>query len=147
MRYAAAAILMGAVWYVVLLPIGRALPLGGRDWPAKMAVMCAASLTVATVFRRRITSASGTRFHALAICLPAVCSLIFGLYLVAYWWASTLLNPEESLSLGILWVPVYCLVFGAVLACPLTVPMGYLSQWAMQRVARSSGVAPIPHRH
>jgi len=135
--YVCAAVGMGIVWYVVLLPVGDAVPLGGKGWLVNLVAMCLASLSVALLFRAFIVRAKGWLFHVLAVGLPTVGALLFGVYYVLGWHLDTL----AQLGVGTDWdyivkTPLVFVWFAWVFL-PITVPMGYLSQWVMQCVGQN----------
>lgn len=141
--YPVAAVAMGTLWFIVLFPfVGRAEGFGVRDWPANLVAMCLASLAVAMLFRRFIVVAERASFSLLSITLPGVCAFVFGCFVVLIQWLGLAFRPGGRLSSGILLVPIYCVVFGYLGLFFfgylglffITLPMGYLSQWAMRRI-------------
>lgn len=125
------------MWYGVLLPFGRAVPLGGDRWCANLIAICLASVSVALLFRKPIRRAEGWAFHALAAGLPAVGAFLFGIYVVLGEWLYSRTQPGA----GVEWpealtIPFYFVACGACGLCFVTVPMGYLSQRLMQWAGR-----------
>jgi|GEM_PF-5567489 len=136
MFYVLAALGVGVAWYIVLLPFGSGLPMGGEHWFANLLAMCFTSLTLALVFRPLITRARGVTYHVLAIGLPSVGALVFGIYTILGW-AIWPMVPGATVAWNkaIKTLPVFVL-YGAWTLFFITVPMGYASQWLMQRASR-----------
>ncbi len=139
--YPVTAFAMGALWFIVLFPfVGQSEGFGRRDLPVNLVAMCLAGLTVAMLFRRPIVAAEGAAFHLLAITLPGVAAFAFGCFVVLFQWLGLAFRPGDRLSPGILLVPIYCVVFGYLTLFFITLPMGYLSQWAMRRIGSAAVV-------
>jgi hypothetical protein len=135
LKYASAAALLGAGWFVVLL-----LPTTTRGWlleeaPRNLALLVVASVVVALAFRRFIAGADtfGSQL-ARAVILPYVGCLVY-LGLVAAWiWVEDLLfgglaNLHDTLSLFVMGLTAAALSFLVV------VPYGLLCQYVMSAAA------------
>jgi hypothetical protein len=147
-RYILAAVGLGAAWCAVLTPFSGDVLLGGEMWFVNLSAMCSASLSVALLFRRFIVRAEGLGFHALAVGLPPVGAFLFGVYLVLGWWLHAALTCPGR---GIDWhdavkLPFLFVLYGACLLCFISLPMGYLSQWLMQRAGEPGRTRAAPDR-
>ena len=137
MWFSLTAVGLGAVWYAALLPFAKAETLGGPLWFLNLSAMCLASLSVATLFHGQIVGARGRMFHALAIGLPTVGAFLFGVYTVVGWmlWNSTQPGLITRLDHDSIKIPFLFVLFGAWGLFFIAVPMGYVSQWLLQKVA------------
>ena len=73
----------------------------------------------------------------LAIALPGVGAFLFGCFVVLFQWLGMAFRADGRPSPGILLVPVFCVVFGHLALFFVTLPMGYFSQWTMQKIGSS----------
>jgi hypothetical protein len=138
-RYYFTAFLMGIPWYLLLLPFGSGLPLGGELWPANLFAMCLASLGVAVTFKKKIVSATDNAFILLGILLPYYGAFIFGLFVVLFMAIANLLDNGLLPDAEALMIPFVCMYYGAFMLFFVTIPMGLISQKVMHRVAQGDG--------
>jgi len=135
-KYYVTAFAMGALWFLALYPFAGGLPLGGELFPFDLIAMCLASLTVAATFRRKITQASRRAFVLLSVLLPCVGAFIFGAFFVAFMAVQNVIHDGLLPDAEALMIPVVCVIYGAIGLCFVSVPMGLLSQYVMQKVSR-----------
>ena len=135
-KYYATAFAMGALWFLALYPFAHALPLGGGLFPFDLLAMCLASLAVAAVFRKRITHANRHRFLLLSVLLSCVGAFVFGAFLVAFMAAQNVVHNGLLPDAESLMIPITCVIYGAIGLFFVSIPMGLLSQYVMQRVSR-----------
>ena len=136
MKYYATAFAMGALWFLALYPFARALPLGSELFPFDLLAMCLASLFVAATFRRRITQANRFTFMLFSVVLPCVGAFIFGALFVAFMAAQNVIHNGLLPDAEVLMIPITCVIYGAIGLFFVSIPMGLLSQYVMQRVSR-----------
>ena len=136
MKYYLTAFAMGTLWFLALYPIAQSLPLGGRFFPFDLLAMCFASLSVASLFRQRITHANRYTFMLLSVLLPCVGAFVFGIFLILIIGADSIASNDLLPQTGVLLIPVQCVIFGAIGLCFVSLPMGFISQYVMQRVSK-----------
>ena len=136
MKYYITAFAMGALWFVVLYPFAKALPLGGELFPFDLLAMCLASLTIAALFRRRIRQANRYEFMLLSVSLPCVGAFVFGVYLLLIMAVESVARNESLPEVASLMLPVTCVIYGAVGLFFVSIPLGFLSQYVMRKVSK-----------
>ncbi len=128
---------MGALWFLALYPFSKALPLGGEAFPFDLLTMCLASLTIAALFRRRIAQANRYAFMLHSVLLPCVGAFVFGIFLVAFMAIQKVARNEPFTDAeAFLMLPVTCVIYGAIGTFFVSIPMGVLSQYVMQKVSK-----------
>ena len=136
MKYYATAFGMGALWFLALYPFAGGLPLGGESFPFDLLAMCLASLTIAVTFRRRIAGASRRAFILLSVFLPWLGAFIFGAFFVGFMTVQNVAHNGLLPDAEALMIPITCVIYGAIGLFFVSIPMGLLSQYVMQRVSR-----------
>ena len=128
--------MVGALWFLVLYPFAYALPLGGELFPFDLLAMCLASLTVAITFRQRIKQASRRTGVILSIFLPYFGSFVFGVFFAVFLALQNVATNGLLPDKDALKIPLICVVYGPFGLWFISIPMGFLSQYIMKRIAK-----------
>jgi hypothetical protein len=139
MIYPATAFIVGGLWFAALYPFCSRLALGGQLFPFDLLAMCLASLTVAVTCKRLITGASCGRRVLFSLLLPCYGAFIFGVYLGLFMtaqnlWSNGRLPDGEAIQL-----PLLCVLYGGLGLSFVSIPMGFLSQYLMEKAASAAG--------
>jgi len=147
-QYVGVAFLLGMLWCAALMVPAVTRNVMLADHPVLSALLLSAvSAIVAVAFRRSIAKGrAGWRFAVLALGLPFVGAALWFLSATLINW---LIGPRDApiWEVAVAAVSVLPLALGAVAvsAYYVVIPMGVLSQYVMNRLARSEGNDPHVH--